>query len=172
MHTITDPETKLSSGFLLFSGKRLLLLKRAEKSGNGGTWGVPGGKRDPDEASYAAALREAKEELGKVPKHAVVGQLGIQRINRRFEMFAIRSRKRIRQEWKPTLNHEHDDFRWATLEWCQTNQDKLHPVVKLLLEDSEGSDWLEAMFDTKCPKKLGGALRATDYDTKAKRPWT
>ena len=48
----------------------VLLQHRAPWSHHGGTWGVPGGARQPDEDATAAALREAAEEAG-VPADAV-----------------------------------------------------------------------------------------------------
>lgn len=40
----------------------ILLQHRALWSHHGGTWGLPGGARDPGETAVAAALREAAEE--------------------------------------------------------------------------------------------------------------
>lgn len=48
----------------------VLLQHRAPWSHHGGTWGIPGGARRPDEDATAAALREAGEEAG-VPADAV-----------------------------------------------------------------------------------------------------
>ena len=172
MHTITDPHAKLSSGLLLFAGKRLLLLKRSSESGNGGTWGIPGGQRASTEASYAAALRESTEEMGAVPPHAIVAEIAIQRGARRYELFACKSRKRIRKEWTPVLNHEHVDYRWSTLEWCLEHREQLHPVLRLLLKDSGGAAWLKRVFNMPRPDVMSGGRRASDFsphDTPAKR---
>ena len=48
----------------------VLLQHRATWSHHGGTWGIPGGARHPDEDAVTAALREAAEEAG-VPAEAV-----------------------------------------------------------------------------------------------------
>ncbi|GEL95653.1 NUDIX hydrolase [Cellulomonas composti] len=42
----------------------VLLQHRATWSHHGGTWGIPGGARHPDEDAFTAALREAGEEAG------------------------------------------------------------------------------------------------------------
>ena len=42
----------------------VVLQHRAAWSDQGGTWGVPGGARMPDESPEDAALREAEEEAG------------------------------------------------------------------------------------------------------------
>lgn len=46
----------------------VLLQHRAIYSHHGGTWGVPGGARKPDETAEAAAIREADEEAGVPPE--------------------------------------------------------------------------------------------------------
>ena len=163
MKTITDAATKLSSGLLVFSGSHLLLLKRSKSSGNQGTWGVPGGQRLKAEPSYLGAMREAEEELSSVPRHAIVGEIAIHRGARRYELFACKTRKRIRRKWVPTLNAEHVAYRWVDLKWCLKHQDKLHPVLGLLIEDPAGLAWLRAAFQRVRPRRLLGARRTTDF---------
>lgn len=46
---------------------RYLLQKRADASPHGGTWGLPGGKTLEGDSPWAAAVREAGEELGGTP---------------------------------------------------------------------------------------------------------
>jgi 8-oxo-dGTP diphosphatase len=48
----------------------VLMQHRALWSHHGGTWGIPGGARQPGEDAVSAALREAAEEAG-VPADAV-----------------------------------------------------------------------------------------------------
>ena len=165
--TITDSNAKLSSGLLLFAGRKLLLLKRAPDAGNGGTWGLPGGQRSSAEASYAAALRESIEEMGEVPPHAVVAELAIHRGSRRYELFACKTRKRVRTAWCPRLNHEHVDYRWANFAWCLDNLKRLHPVLRILLQDSEGQKWLQSVFAQPRPKAMDGGRRASDHTVSA-----
>jgi 8-oxo-dGTP pyrophosphatase MutT (NUDIX family) len=50
--------------------ERVVLQHRAWWSHQGGTWGVPGGARDSDETTVAAALRETAEEAN-IPAAAV-----------------------------------------------------------------------------------------------------
>src|SRR3954471_11341385 len=45
-----------------FAAPLILLQHRALWSHHGGTWGLPGGARDPGETPEVAALREAAEE--------------------------------------------------------------------------------------------------------------
>lgn len=53
----------------------VVLQHRALWSDQGGTWGLPGGARHPDETAVEAALREAQEEAGIEPSSVrVVGE--------------------------------------------------------------------------------------------------
>ena len=147
MRTIQCQGAKVSSGLLILSGRRLLLLKRAPHTGNGGTWGLPGGRLDNQEAAYAAAFREATEEMSSVPPHGLVGELAIQRAHRRYEIFAGRTPKKTQRIWVPKLNSEHVAHTWATQKWCRENRPRLHPILEVLLTDSDGRQWLKAMFE-------------------------
>ncbi|MBO0901548.1 NUDIX hydrolase [Cellulomonas sp. zg-ZUI22] len=50
----------------------VVLQHRAPWSDQGGTWGLPGGAREPDETAAQAALREAQEEAGVDPAAVAV----------------------------------------------------------------------------------------------------
>lgn len=50
----------------------VVLQHRALWSDQGGTWGVPGGAREPGETAVQAALREASEEAGIDPAEVEV----------------------------------------------------------------------------------------------------
>ncbi|GIG26036.1 NUDIX domain-containing protein [Cellulomonas denverensis] len=54
----------------------VVLQHRAEWTHQGGTWGIPGGAREPHETAVQAALREAAEEAGVDP--ALVRVIGEQ----------------------------------------------------------------------------------------------
>jgi 8-oxo-dGTP pyrophosphatase MutT (NUDIX family) len=59
-----------AAGLLVASPAGVLLQHRAGYSHFGGTWGLPGGARHPDETAVEAACREAEEEAG-VPRPAL-----------------------------------------------------------------------------------------------------
>lgn len=40
---------KIGAGLFIVSGDMVMLLKRHPDSGNGGTWGLPGGNQDPED---------------------------------------------------------------------------------------------------------------------------
>jgi len=60
------------------SVSHVVLQHRALWSHQGGTWGVPGGARRPQESAIDAALREAAEEAGIPP--TAVRVLGVHRL--------------------------------------------------------------------------------------------
>lgn len=53
-----------ASGCYFWCNNRLLLLKRHHDKPQGGTWGVPGGKLEPEETPKQAVIREIQEEIG------------------------------------------------------------------------------------------------------------
>ena len=65
----------LASGVLFcsYDGNEILLGLR-ENTLNSGTWGIFGGKVDNGESPKNSALREAREELGFVPKGSFTGE--------------------------------------------------------------------------------------------------
>ncbi|MCA9539757.1 MAG: NUDIX hydrolase [Myxococcales bacterium] len=162
MLTIVVRPAKHSAGFLILSGARVLLLRRAPQVRNGDTWGLPGGQIDRREAAYAAAVRESVEELAGLPAHAIVGAAAVQRGARRYEVFACRAPRRLRRDWSPRLNHEHVDFIWADWRWLFQRRANLHPVLGALLGARDGRRWLERMLMTPDAEHLPGGRRLSD----------
>jgi len=58
-----------AAGLLIaYPGAGVLLQLRSQWSHHGGTWGIPGGARKPEESAESAAIREADEEAGIPPQ--------------------------------------------------------------------------------------------------------
>jgi ADP-ribose pyrophosphatase YjhB (NUDIX family) len=53
-----------AAGGIVFDERHRLLLVLRSKPPAAGTWSVPGGRREPDEAADAACVREVAEETG------------------------------------------------------------------------------------------------------------
>ncbi len=82
---------------VVHAGSGALLQLRATWSHFGGTWGLPGGARKPEESAVEAAIREADEEAGVPPEQvhvleSVVHDVGywsyttvLARVDERFE---------------------------------------------------------------------------------------
>lgn len=162
MLNVYAPATKRSSGMLILSGRRLLLLRRAPTVKNGGLWGLPGGQRDAGEAAYATASRESHEEVREMPPHVVLSAAAVHRGRKRYDIVACRTGGSARRGWRPVLSAEHDQFRWVKLAWCLSHVDALHPDLRSLLKDRAGRRWLRRLLKTQRPKQLPGGRRATD----------
>lgn len=61
--------------FLEYDGKFVLLLRHSHKP-EGNTWGLPGGKVEPDETDQQAIIRELAEETGYVAEAREIELLG------------------------------------------------------------------------------------------------
>ena len=115
-----------SCGALIYcrsSHRYLFLLRSTSKHRN--SWGLVGGKLDPDERVIDALIREINEEIGV--------DLASNKI-RPIEKFTSENEKFsyhtfvivVNEEFIPTLNHEHAGYCWVPLE----NYPKpLHPGV-------------------------------------------
>jgi len=129
------PPTPRSAGLLLLAGRRLLVVERAPDCSNAGRWGLPGGRLRRGEAPFAAAHREAIEELGSLPPLEVSGRLRVRRPRAgRYDVFVCRAERDARRGWCPRLNREHTRYRWVRLEWLFAQRDRLHPVLRTVVE--------------------------------------
>lgn len=103
------------SGALIFAKKtaRYLFLKRS----NGSypmTWGLPGGKSDPDERMDQALFREIKEELGGIINDAEL--ILIERFVSTNNKFIYHTYFiAVEYEFVPDLNDEHIGYAWLPL---------------------------------------------------------
>lgn len=58
---------RVGVGVVVMDGDNILLLQRAPGMDKPGTWGLPGGKMDPEDTSWAdTASRELREETGLI----------------------------------------------------------------------------------------------------------
>lgn len=105
------PEVIVTSVAIQWNEK-ILLLQRA--GSERGTWGLPGGKVEPNETLKQAAIREIKEEtqISCDLNHPMLGTLYVKKPNIDYE-FHVFFESVIT---KPTviLNNEHLDFGWFT----------------------------------------------------------
>jgi GNAT superfamily N-acetyltransferase/ADP-ribose pyrophosphatase YjhB (NUDIX family) len=108
------------AGLLLTTGEKVLLLLRSDEVEEPGTWGISGGavRRDSDTGDFQdlkqAALQEAREEMGRVPPHRIVGQWVYQEGRFRYTTFVGMVDPEVLDQWEPRLNWENDDYGWFT----------------------------------------------------------
>lgn len=101
------------SGLMLFSPdlRRVLLELRSNEVEEPGTWGNPGGKTEGRDL-YQSALRETEEELGRVPLHAVFGEVVYRDGEFSYTTF-LAALDPSEEGWEPDeLNWESDDAAW------------------------------------------------------------
>lgn len=122
---------KEGAGILFVSHGRVLLALRSLEVNESHTWGVPGGKVDPGERPYEAALREVREELGSVPPHVVVDEGVFINGSFRYTTFVALVQPEVVKTWKPRLNWEHDEVEWFDAH--DLPQDDLHFGLAALL---------------------------------------
>jgi 8-oxo-dGTP diphosphatase len=111
------------AGIFFTDGRKVLLLKRSEKGDGVGTWGLPGGKVEEGETDIDAAMREAKEECGRVAGQRF-GDLSEKDGMHEWTTFFFR----VDEPFKCKLSDEHTDFKWVRL--GNLGRYKLHPKLQ------------------------------------------
>ena len=116
------------------SGRMLLLRRSASDTRRPHDWDLPGGGVEPDENFILAAIRETKEEAGI---EVAVGQLELLYTGTEFyapkgenvhrSLFIARASDE--QARNVTLSHEHDSYKWATLD--EVLEDFNHPFYSV-----------------------------------------
>ena len=128
-------------------GAEFLLLRRAEDAIYAGTWRMVGGKIEPGEAAWAAALRELKEETQRVP----VRFWTVPSVNAFYEWQADRVNLvpafAAEIDGDPVLDREHDAFGWfpaaeavARLSWPE--QQRLVQLIDDCLAGTLPASWV------------------------------
>jgi dATP pyrophosphohydrolase len=118
-----------------------LLLRRAAAVPYAGQWRMVGGKIEPDEAAWQAALRELKEETGRAPVRAWT----VPSVNAFYEWQTDRLNLipafAAQLDADPVLDDEHDAFVWlpaesaaVRLRWPEQRR-LLHLIDTLLPDD-------------------------------------
>jgi 8-oxo-dGTP pyrophosphatase MutT (NUDIX family) len=129
--------------FLAKDTKRFLFLLRT-KGKTAGTWGLVGGKKEPDDHTpYDTLKREVSEEVGKVPaiKKIIPLELFISNDKQfHYNTYVLL----VEKEFIPTLNEEH-----AGYAWCDLNQwpKPLHQGVKTSLSNKSIRSKIEILLE-------------------------
>ena len=155
-------ETINASGILFVTpDKRALFLKRSESGDYSGFYDLPGGKREANETSVQAAIRECSEEIGFYPSGELL------ELSRRISTSEGNGDRpslivdyttyiqEVDDEFvPPRLDEEHTGFKWAPLEMPP---EPLHPglvvTLKKLHADELGIAKLMAAGDLVSPQR-------------------
>ena len=129
--------------FLAKDTHRFLLLLRNQGK-TSGTWGLVGGKKEPDDLTVVDALnREIQEEVGKTPTIKKIIPLELFTSNDQnfqYSTYALI----VDKEFIPTLNEEHSGYAW-----CEYNRwpNPLHQGVKNSLNNKSIKAKLELLLE-------------------------
>ena len=129
--------------FLARDTQRFLLLLRTQEK-TAGTWGIVGGKREPNDKTPLDTLnREISEEIGEVP--AIKKIIPLELFSSHDSHFHYNTYVLIvDHEFVPTLNSEHAGYAWCNyLNWPQP----LHRGVRNSLNNRVIKAKLELLLD-------------------------
>lgn len=127
--------------FLIRNGQ-VLLLRRFNTGYEDGKYSVPAGHLDGGEQVKAAAIREAREEVGIAiaPEDLdIVGVMHRKAEDERIDFFVAT----LRWEGEPCNCEPHkcDQLRWADLDDLPVN---IIPYVRQALENYQGGKWFDS----------------------------
>ncbi|KAF5839384.1 NUDIX hydrolase domain-like protein [Dunaliella salina] len=143
----SNKKVKNGAGYFFVSGGYGLLIKRVSKH-NDKAWDLAGGNVEPtDRDLAAAALREAEEELGALPKHikrlATVSLCRGKHGQKKYTVFVAEVPPHVRDSFEPELSEEHSDWHWF----------KVHGLVEL--HDRQVSSGIPNVPDEDAPEPSG-----------------
>lgn len=116
------------SGMLFTDGKKVLLLKRGPQYDNPGKWDLPGGKVEKEENFIDGAMREVKEEIGKLPDYTRADDFDFTDGNFKYKAFVCQ----IEEPFSGIkLSKEHTGYQWVDIK--DLGQYDLHPGLKFAL---------------------------------------
>lgn len=137
-------ETICSGGlFLAKDTKRFLFLLRTQGK-TAGTWGLVGGKKEPeDRTAFDALKREITEEIGKTP--TIKKTIPLELFTSNDQQFQYNTYVLlVEKEFIPVLNGEH-----AGYAWCDFNSwpKPLHQGVKTSLTNKSIRTKIELLLE-------------------------
>jgi 8-oxo-dGTP pyrophosphatase MutT (NUDIX family) len=122
--------------FICQNDSTVLLVKRSQNVNEPGTWGLPGGRVEPGEHPFTAAVREVEEELGSAPEGVVQDAHVFQDRGFEYTTYYILISPLVKARWTPTivLNWENDEAGWF---YVGDLPEPLHFGIESIREDLE-----------------------------------
>ncbi|MET3804203.1 8-oxo-dGTP pyrophosphatase MutT (NUDIX family) [Nakamurella sp. UYEF19] len=114
-----------AAGLMLCRDGEVLLQLRSPTVHRGGTWSIPGGARNADEAAPTAALREAYEEMGLPAGDVEILAPSFTDDHGGWSYTTVLGRLRSSRSPELRNNHESKETRWVRSDDVQTLP--LHP---------------------------------------------
>lgn len=136
----------VSCGALIYSlatKRYLFLLRRNGKISD--TWGIVGGKIEPNESILQGLTREIKEELGgEIQGAKIIPLEKFTSDNKKFtyHTFLIH----VDDEFVPILNEEHKGYCWTQIEDCPR---PIHPGLEKTLRINSNLEKLTVLAKIK-----------------------
>jgi 8-oxo-dGTP pyrophosphatase MutT (NUDIX family) len=117
-----------AAGILFLSPDKKVLLMRRTGKDHEGEWALPAGGIEKGETPEQAARRETQEEAGYEHEGGLSPFMHSERQGVDFTTYLAHAP----DQFKPDLNHEHDDARWV--EPSEAEKLPLHPGVRTAIE--------------------------------------
>lgn len=139
------------------------LLKRSSLVNEPGTWGLPGGKIEPGEDEYSAAIRESLEELGGLPTiESTLDKVNFKDNNFTYTTFIVNISLQSKKSWTPILNWENTEYKWFPLTAMPSNLHFGVKYIQQILRDkrvvpplSHEYDWvIDRLATLKLPNEI------------------
>lgn len=126
-----DSQVEVAAIYVEVNGS-YLFLKIGNHKPEGGKWGVPAGKLEPDESASAAAVRELYEETGIQTKEEALISLGTLYFQKPdcayiYHMYRLSLTKPCQVQ----LSNEHTHYAWMTPETLKTQPFMLGAIEAL-----------------------------------------
>jgi 8-oxo-dGTP pyrophosphatase MutT (NUDIX family) len=128
---MTEPVITAAGICILAPGDVALFLQRGGTSDYEGAWCFPGGSCEGNEGPQECAIRECREETGRIVDGDDLKELGVTRIPGGDQSLFTTYQVRIGNAFVPELNDEHVGHAWAPL---SSPPRLLHPGVAELLK--------------------------------------
>lgn len=146
------------SGALIYAldTRRILFLHRAS-SKHSGVWGLVGGKNEGSETPWQGLEREVQEEIGEVN---IIKALPLETfISQNNYFFFYTYFCLIKNEFIPTINHEHDGYAWASfMQWPMP----LHPGLETTLSKKINTEKIKTVIDVVDSLVFSNMIRIND----------
>ena len=136
-----DYDDRFAGLLLCQADGKFLLVRRSEHENRAGQWEQPGGHvREEDANDLAAAVREAIEELGGLPKKVSVLYEGVRQIPNGKGVYTTVVAVTEPGDWEPKLSDGHDAWGWFDIKsFPEATHPGVYETINNLLEEKKAA---------------------------------